>query len=445
MLRSQSWTVPLPSDQFHQGTTVRLHTMRIETSRLNAIRIVIRQVAKFQPSVLLLAGALFSAAHPVHANSAEMPFAIVELPTLLGGPWLPSGGPYSYTFGINDSGQIVGRSTAQLLTTTNFGSTRAASWANGTVTNLGALNNLRDSTATAINSSGVIVGYSDVSPSQVRAVIYTATGPAELGLPNASVQSTRALSINSQGVIVGYSSLSSNVTGDRPTVWNGSATSTLGTLGGTYGRAAAINDNGLIVGYSATSGNQLSRATLWSGTTIIDLGTLGGSFSYASDINNLGQAVGRSQAMGNSSSRATLWNQGQVVDLGTLGGTFSEAFAINDNGWIVGSSFTAGNAEERAFLWRSGQLFDLNSLVPHLPSSWSLRNASAINENGWITGQALDAITGRNFAYVLVSSPIPEPKSLFLWIVGGLALVHSAYRRRSRLLDSASQRSREDA
>jgi probable HAF family extracellular repeat protein len=419
--------------------------MRIDTSRPRVIRTAIRHLARRHGSAVLFAVALVTAAQPVHANSEVTAFAISELPTLLGGPWLPSGGPYSYTFGLNDTGQIVGRSTAQLLTSTSFGSTRAASWTNGTVANLGALNNLRDSTATAISSSGVIVGYSDFSPSQVRAVIFAPTGPTELGLPNASFQSTRALSINSQGVIVGYGSLSSNVTGDRPTVWNGATASTLGTLGGTYGRAAAVNDSGLIVGYSATTGNQASRATLWSGASIIDLGTLGGSFSYASDINNLGQAVGRSQATGNSSSRATLWHQGQVIDLGTLGGTFSEAFAINDNGWIVGSSFTAGNTEERAFLWLSGQLFDLNSLVPDMPSSWTLRNASALNENGWITGQAVDSITGENFAYLLVTSPIPEPEALLLWIFGGIALVHSVYRRKAYLLEAPLQRMREDA
>jgi probable HAF family extracellular repeat protein len=64
------------------------------------------------------------------------------------------GGSYSYAYGINDSGQVVGYSR------TAGGLDHAFMWSGGTMTDLGTLGGTY-SRAYGINSSGKIVGYSD--------------------------------------------------------------------------------------------------------------------------------------------------------------------------------------------------------------------------------------------------------------------------------------------
>ena len=357
------------------------------------------------------------------AASAQT-YSFIELGTIAGGDWRSSGGPYSYTFGINNNGEIVGRSTKSFLTVLQSGTSHAAKWTATTVADLGTLGG-SNSGATAINTDGKIVGYSTTATGREHATLFAGGSNIDLGTLGAGYIKSRATGINSSGVIVGYSSASDNVLSERATLWNGSSTTDLETIGGTYGRATGINDSSQAVGYSATIGNQRSHATSWSHTIPVDLGTLGGNYSSASAINNIGRIVGRSQTTGDTSSHATLWSGGNALDLGTLGGTWSEALSINNFSQIVGWSYTTANAEQHATLWTENGSLDLNLAVANLEDGWILQDASAINDHGWITGQAINSFTGANVAYLLIPTLIPEPASLLLLLfgLGGIKIV----------------------
>jgi hypothetical protein len=68
-------------------------------------------------------------------------------------------------------------------------------------------------------------------------------------------------------------------------------------------------------------------------------------------------------------------------------------------------------------------MVDLNSLISPT-SGWVLEQANAINDNGQIVG--FGTIDGETHGFLL--TPVPEPGSLSLLAVGGVALL----RRRSR-------------
>jgi probable HAF family extracellular repeat protein len=149
------------------------------------------------------------------------------------------------------------------------------------------------------------------------------------------------------------------------------------------------------------------------------MGTFGGATSEAAAINGSGQAVGGA-ATGDGNYHAFLWTaEGEMLDLGKLPGQAgSEAFGINDSGQVVGTG-TNGLAYGPAFLWTAGGgMQDLNDLID--PSSgWDLVLARAINDVGQIVGYGTNP-AGQTNAFLL--TPIPEPATLSLLALGGLAL-----------------------
>jgi probable HAF family extracellular repeat protein len=215
------------------------------------------------------------------------------------------GGSYSFAFGINRDGAVVGGSA------TGDGQEHAFLWRNGTMTDLGVLAGGTSSGARAINRSGDVVGGSSTGDGSARAVLW------------------------SQGVMTD-----------------------LGTLDG-FGQSAAnsINDVGQVVGYSDDAETGNSHAALWQNGAVTDLGTLGGAFSQAYDINGSGQVVGDSR-VASEDWHAFLWQNGVMTDLGTLGGSASHAQGINDDGDVVGWSENAKGITH-AVQWTHGAIIDL--------------------------------------------------------------------------------------
>jgi probable HAF family extracellular repeat protein len=151
------------------------------------------------------------------------------------------GGSFSYAYGINQLGQVVGMSD------TGTGFEHAFLYANGKMTDLGTLNG--NSRGLGVNLSGEVVGDSDVSPSRPHAFLYA----------------------------------------------NGKMTD-LGTLGGFTSTAYGINDAGQIVG-TAENGFNENRAFLDSNGTMQDLNSLidpgsGWTLVDARGINQSGQIIG---------------------------------------------------------------------------------------------------------------------------------------------------------
>lgn len=320
--------------------------------------------------------------------------------------------------------------------------------------------------AESINNEGIIVGKSEYDTEgwqHSEATLFNSNNPSEqINLQGNNYGSSEALSISSNGLIAGhyssggkYATLFDATGGGDNTVFQNlhhcssvnansqiagafndqayvydpiSGIKELGGIGGDYSVANKINDQGDIVGYSYIDYlGSPSRATLFDPTGLgnnMDLGTLGGSSSIATDINDLGQIIGSANVL-SQDWHATIFDpsgNGGNIDLG-----YGEAHAINNSGMIVGEYNTSESGcgyDWSAMLFDSsgnGNNIDLNTVIDpdlgiHL---WSARD---INDNGCIVGWAfIDNQSYRNSrAFLLV--PVPEPCTLALLAIGGLAL-----------------------
>lgn len=298
---------------------------------------------------------------------------------------------------LNSSGIVVGES--------NVGPFPKAFRHDGTMTDLGTLGG-DFSRAFGINDNGVITGTAADVGIEAKAFRYqnnTMTNLGTLGGTNSS-----GFDINASGQIVGDAERAS---GFRfAAMWiNGAVTDLDALPGDTKSEARAINDGGQVVGSSTNPAN-VQRAYLWTpstpnGTTgtMTSLGALGGIASSARGINNVGQVVGQAQNA-DGQFRAFLWSSGTMQSLGALGtGTFSVANSLNSKGEIVGSSTTVGPDQLRAFVGnRKIGIVNLSNLVINL-GGWTLQQATAINENGQIVG--VGSVGGVTKAYLL--TPVP--------------------------------------
>jgi len=196
-------------------------------------------------------------------------------------------GSNSVANGINTSGQVVG--------TTNLNATL---WSGASVTNLSALDGSY-SQAFAINDSGHIVGSSSALNNTVtHATLWKGGSLTDLGTLGGTYSSANAINISGQ--VVGQS----KITGDmaiHATLWDGSSVIDLGTLVGTFSDAKAINAAGLVVGASSISSIPNDNvATLWAKGSALDLNSLldantlsaGWVLKEATGINDKGWIVG---------------------------------------------------------------------------------------------------------------------------------------------------------
>jgi len=346
---------------------------------------------------------------------------------------LPGGGHFSHAYGINDSGQVIGTGHVP-----GDPYPHAFLWDNGVFTDLGDLpGGDHESAAHGINASGQVVGYSEAATAN-KAFLWSGGVMTDLGgLPGADDWSY-ATSINSGGQVVGQSGAAGS---HRAFLWqdlNGNGVSDSGEMqdlgdlpgGDDWSYATSINATGQVVGDSSVAG--ASHAFLWDNGAMIDLGALSGGHnsSAAMDINDGSQVVGFSGMSGTGSARAFLWEDlngngvsdlGEMQDLGDLpgGSDVSVAWAINEGGQVVGQSVVGGDG--RAFVWDSADgMIDLNTRLDASGDGWTLYRAEGINDSGWIIGSGLNpAGTGHGF----LLKPVPEPATLALLALGGLALL----------------------
>jgi probable HAF family extracellular repeat protein len=296
-----------------------------------------RQLRALLAAVLCLGIAGPSAAAP------PVPFDLGVLP----------GDESSYSNAISGNGHVVG-------TSYNSSARRAFVWtaASGMI-DLGDPVGAWSDTADVVSDSGQVVGVL-VFPSNgvVHAFSWTASGGmVDLGTLGGSYSFASA--VNSSGQVVGQS-----LTGDgayRAFSWTAAGGMVdLGTLGGSYSYPYAVNSSGQVVGISPVAGDNAIHAFLWtSAGGMVDLGTLGGTSSEAYAINSSGHVVGQSQIPGDAFFRAFLWTPTDgMMDLGVLDGfDTSYAWRLNDSGQIVGGSY-GGNSStyrEHATLWQSSR------------------------------------------------------------------------------------------
>ena len=160
------------------------------------------------------------------------------------------GGPVSIANGINASGEICGTSSVKPASSVR----RAFRYADGRMTDLGGLPGSLESSASAINDAGQIVGYSFGPTFEVSAVMFWRGEVRDLG--STAGMGSSALGVNNLGHVVGASFATGVPFGIVAFLHDGSRMYDLNALvvSGLEGRvlnvAAGINDRGQIVAYS---------------------------------------------------------------------------------------------------------------------------------------------------------------------------------------------------
>ncbi|HEU4375386.1 MAG TPA: PEP-CTERM sorting domain-containing protein [Telluria sp.] len=331
------------------------------------------------------------------------------------------GSAYSQPLGMNNHGDVVGRSIGAQST--------AYLYAGGAMTSLGTLGG-SSSQASGINDAGTAAGYSTLADNTTSRA-FRASGGTLTALGTLGGADSYGTAINNAGMIAGSANTADNAL--HAVTWTGAAISDLGTLGGAASAAAGINDTGMVTG-TAQLASGFYHAFQYAGGVMQDLGTLGGTASDAWAINATGAVTGYSYVSGDTGTHAFLYSAGMLSDLGTLGGADSYGYGINGAGSVVGGSIVA-SGDQHAFIYSAGVITDLNSLIdPSL--GLTLTFASAINDSGQIAAEACGA-NGQRCQSVLLSldvtdpNDVPEPAS-FTAVAAALGLAGMMRRRTLR-------------
>ena len=174
---------------------------------------------------------------------------------------------------ISDSGVVVGQAYSPATS-----SMRAVIWStvSSAPVNLGTLGGT-SSAANNINASGSIVGEADTSGNTQRhAILWTSNGAGgfnstDLGLLGGTGTQSSAYGINSSGKIVGFSEVASD--DEHAFIFDGGVMYDLnsfvsGASGWTLRGAESINDAGQIVGYASNNVSGAEHAFLLTPTAI---------------------------------------------------------------------------------------------------------------------------------------------------------------------------------
>jgi probable HAF family extracellular repeat protein len=237
----------------------------------------------------------------------------------------------------------------------------AVFWQNGTMKDLGTLGG-PDSFAWQINASGEIAGQSYIDSVPNASTGVPTTHPFFIGhdgkmIDVGSLGGTVSWvgGLNNRGQMIGGMTLPGDA-GWHPFLWSNGVLKDLGTLGADCGMATSINDIGDVVGVACTT-TALFSAALWRDSALIDLGTVGADrCAEAYSINSHGQVVGESGDCGGPlPNHGWVWqNSGPVVNLNSLivpssPIRFGHAVFINDRGEISGDGYLP-NGDVHAFL-----------------------------------------------------------------------------------------------
>jgi probable HAF family extracellular repeat protein len=326
----------------------------------------------------------------------------------------------SMATGINSSGVVVGESFDSKSYTE-----QAFLYHDGTMTGLGI-----QGPATAINDSGVIMGYDD---SRGEGFVYE--HGVEMPLPRDSafqLSVSPTIDINNSGQML----LSSPIAGSEIINPDGTVKAIVNPLGGLPALASSINNSGQAVGLIYTSSPAQPHAFLYSDGAVTDLGakfdsarsgsrgTMGASINDAAQvlINPLNNNVMNAPAIYDIKT-------GTITNIPLLRGTTSAlGDALNNHGQVAG---TASGTSNHIFLYSAGVLQDLTPLIPD-SAHWSSFTITGMNDAGQIVGYGTDS-SGKDHGFLLSpQANVPEPTTLACWGLAALGLAIRARGRRRR-------------
>ena len=382
--------------------------------------------------LLTMLSLLASPAGLAAQENSKPRYRVIELGTL--------GGTYSQTFYVTPNGVTSGEASLA------NGNWHAILYEGASKRDLGTLGGLNSSVFGSPNAFGQVVGQAETShtdPNGEDFCGFYASGAPRSGktcrgflwqdgrmrpLSTLGGYNSTASAINNSGMIAGNAETATTdstcppydpalgqyqVLQDKPVLWINGHIEELPTYGGDPdGYAIAINDRGQAAGGSGTCsandpiiGLYFSpvHALLWDHGNVINLGSLGGAFgNQAHGINNRGQVVGASDLAGDAVFHGFVWSQSTgMKDVPPLrGDTYSVALAINDPGVVAGVSIDSTFTNLHAFVVVDGVPTDLNTLIP-ADSPLQLQTACGINSSGEITGLAVEKSTGQYRGYLL--------------------------------------------
>jgi probable HAF family extracellular repeat protein len=321
------------------------------------------------------------------------------------------GGSSSQALWIASNGLTVGNSqngeTDPLIP--GLPETRAVLWSDGQIIDLGTFGG-NESISYAVSSRGQVVGaalnttpdpfsfidlvfHNSSNGTQTRAFSWQDGVMEDLGTLGTGTDAL-AFFVNEAGQVAGLSYTNSipNPTTGLPTfhafLWEkGKGMRDLGSFGGTQVfQIGELNQRGQVVGSLTLPGDATWHPFLWDGQELIDLGTFGGDIGYGNWVNDAGEVVGQAAFPGDQVFHGFLWKNGMMSDLGLLpGDSESEPFVINSRHQIVGLS--KNSTSSRAVLWEHGQIFDLNTLLApgsglYLFIAWYISDRGEIAASG---------------------------------------------------------------
>ena len=376
---------------------------------------------KFRFDITLALLCLLSAAN---AQAQQPAYIIQDLGTL--------GGGTSGASAINSSGEVVGDSY------TANGSQRPFVYRNGVMQDLGTLYGPQGfqppyppgdrGAAYAISDNGLIVGttykYKLINPVTVQ---YYNPGFRYSNGTMTEFDSGSILGVNNAGQSVGsnYFPVNGTANGSRASLYSNGVETDLGLGDGST--ANAINNHGQIVGEASNYGpflyqNGAPQKLGW------PAGYDGGQAHAISENGLVAGSDFKSDGTLSGQTHAALWKNGQAFDLGTLGGKNSTAYGVNSAGVVVGEADRnlVNQLQSTAFVYENGAMYDLFA-----GTGWSGGSASAINDAGQIVGTGLYNGAIRAFLATPVAAQTPEPGA-FASIGAGLLVFGGLLRRRVR-------------